>query len=55
MERWTSGDTPHSITGLTVGKTYRLTEVSAPSGFQVAESILFTVENTGEVQRGGHV
>ena len=51
VERWTSGDTPHSITGLTVGRSYRLTEVSAPSGFKVAESILFTVENTGEVQR----
>ncbi len=51
VERWTSGDTPHSVTGLTVGKTYRLTEVSAPSGFSTAESILFTVENTGEVQR----
>ena len=51
VERWISGNTPHSITGLTVGKTYRLTEVSAPSGFSPAESILFTVENTGEVQR----
>ena len=51
VERWTSSDTPHSITGLTVGKTYRLTEVSAPNGFKVAESILFTVENTGEVQQ----
>lgn len=51
VECWISGDTPHSITGLTVGRTYRLTEVSAPSGFKVAESILFTVENTGEVQR----
>ena len=51
VEHWTSGDTPHSITGLTVGKTYRLTEVSAPNGFKVAESILFTMENTGEVQR----
>lgn len=51
VEHWTSSDTPHSITGLTVGKTYRLTEVSAPSGFSPAESILFTVENTGEVQK----
>lgn len=51
VEHWISGDESHSITGLTVGKTYRLTEVSAPSGFKVAESILFTVENTGEVQR----
>ena len=51
VERWISGDESHSITGLTVGKTYRLTEVSAPSGFKVTESILFTVENTGEVQR----
>lgn len=51
VERWISGNTPHSITGLTVDKTYRLTEVSAPSGFKVAESILFTVENTGEVQK----
>ena len=51
VERWTSSDTPHSITGLTVGKTYRLTEVGAPSGFSTAESILFTVENTGKVQR----
>ena len=51
VERWISGDAPHSITGLMVGKTYRLTEVSAPSGFSTAESILFTVENTGEVQK----
>ena len=51
VERWISGDAPHSITGLMVGKTYRLTEVSAPNGFKMAESILFTVENTGEVQR----
>ncbi len=51
VERWISGDAPHSITGLMVGKTYRLTEVSAPNGFKMAEPILFTVENTGEVQR----
>ena len=51
VEHWISGTAPHSIIGLTVGKTYRLTEVCAPSGFRTAESILFTVENTGAVQR----
>ena len=39
------------IKGLYVGKTYTLTETIAPDGYQVAQSIEFTVDDTGDIQR----
>lgn len=51
VNQWTSGKTPHIIKDLDVGKTYILTEVIAPKNYQKAESIEFTVEDTGEVQQ----
>ena len=50
MDEWTSGKTPHRITNLTVGQTYRLTEAHPADGYATAKSIEFTVEDTGEVQ-----
>lgn len=43
IDKWISGDKPHYVSGLKEGKTYILTEKTAPEGFYVAESIEFTV------------
>ena len=44
VETWTSTDTPHEIEGLADG-TYTLTEMTAPDGYEVAESVVFTVKD----------
>ncbi len=51
VETWTSkaGET-HVIKRLVVGKTYTLREEFAPYGYLKATDVLFTVEDTGEVQ-----
>ena len=39
---------PHFVDGtLTAGETYILTEISAPDGYEIAESIKFTVPIDG--------
>lgn len=50
VDSWISGEEAHMIKGLYVGKTYTLTETIAPDGYQVAQSIEFTVDDTGNVQ-----
>ena len=50
VDTWTSGKDSHPISGLEVGKTYTLTEVTAPEGYAVAESIEFTVPDDGQNQ-----
>ena len=49
INRWVSTDTPHYIEKLPAGE-YTLTEITAPDGYDIAESIRFTVLPTGEVQ-----
>ncbi|MCD8336107.1 MAG: hypothetical protein LUD18_02330 [Lachnospiraceae bacterium] len=49
VDEWTSTDEVHTITNLTVG-TYTLTEITAPDGYEVAETITFEVTDTAEVQ-----
>ena len=49
IDRWVSTDTPHYIEKLPAGD-YTLTEITAPDGYDIAESIRFTVLPTGEVQ-----
>ena len=44
IETWTSDGNPHDIVGMKDGE-YTFTEITAPDGFDVAESITFTVEN----------
>ena len=39
------------IKGLTVGKSYMMTETKPADGYVTAESITFTVENTAEIQK----
>ena len=51
IDEWTSGKQPHMIKNLTVGETYTLTEVIAPKNYKVAESLRFTVKDTGKIQR----
>lgn len=50
IREWISSDQPEYFEKLIPGQ-YRLTETSAPQGYKVAESISFTVEETGEIQK----
>ena len=49
VAQWVSEDKPHYIEKLPAGE-YTLTEITAPNGYQLAESIVFTVLPTGELQ-----
>jgi len=49
VAQWVSEDKPHYIEKLPAGD-YTLTEITAPNGYQLAESITFTVLPTGEFQ-----
>lgn len=51
VAEWTTSDTPYTVSKLTVGKTYRLKELSAPSTrYKLADDITFTVKDTSEIQ-----
>ena len=50
IDEWTSTKEPHHITGLEEGKTYTLTEKTAPYGYEITESIEFTVSTDKETQ-----
>lgn len=49
IETWTSTDKPHRIEALAPG-AYTLSEKQTPQGHEQAESVDFTVTETGEVQ-----
>jgi len=49
IEEWVSEDKPHRIDMLEPGE-YVLREITAPDGYEVAEEVSFTVQETGEVQ-----
>ena len=51
VDRWVSGETPHSITKLIAGETYTLTETLPAAGYVTAEAVTFTVKDTGIVQK----
>lgn len=51
IEEWTSTKTVHVVTGLEEGKSYILSEKTAPYGFEIAESIEFTVSSDKQTQR----
>ena len=48
IESWISTEEPHKM-NLAAG-TYTLTEVTAPDGYEVAETVIFTVTDSMEVQ-----
>ena len=50
IDKWTSTKEPHHVVGLEEGKTYTLTETTCPYGYEVAESIKFTVTTDKETQ-----
>lgn len=49
IDRWISTNEPHYVEKMPAGD-YTLTEITAPHGYKVAESISFTVLPTGEIQ-----
>lgn len=48
IDKWTSTNEPHHVTGLEEGKEYTLTEKTCPYGYEVAESINFVVTTDKE-------
>ncbi len=50
VDSWVSGTEPHIIKELTVGKSYTLVETIPANGYATAESVTFTVQDTGEIQ-----
>ena len=51
VDEWTTTTSPYIVSKLTVGKTYRLKELSAPSPrYKLADDIVFTVRDTPELQ-----
>lgn len=50
IENWTSTKEPHIVNGLEEAKTYTLTEKTAPYGYEMTESITFTVTTDKETQ-----
>jgi hypothetical protein len=52
IAKWTSGKDAYSLVGiLEIGKTYTLHEISAPTGYRLAEDIKFTVPEVAETQQ----
>ena len=51
VDSWTSGKEKHYVSGLEEGKTYTLTETTAPEGYVRAEEITFTVTNKKTIQK----
>ena len=55
VAEWTSTKTPHTVKGLTTGKTYTLRETVAPEGYTVASDTTFTIDKNGKVTSTGTV
>lgn len=51
FDTWVSGDKPHMIQGLQPGQEYALVELIPTTGYTTAETIYFTVDDTGDVQK----
>lgn len=49
VEEWTSTNQPHYIEKLPAGD-YTLTEITAPDGYEIANTISFTVTPVGDIQ-----
>ena len=47
---WTTDGKPYTINPMPAGE-YTLRETTAPYGYQIAEEVKFTVEETGEIQK----
>lgn len=49
VEEWTSTNETHYVEKMPIGK-YTLTEITAPEGYEVAETINFEIKDTGDIQ-----
>lgn len=49
IDKWISNGKAHTIEGLSVGKTYILSEIMAATGYVKAKNIKFTVKNTDKL------
>ena len=50
IHEWITTEKPHLFEKMPAGQ-YTLREITAPDGYEVAEDISFTVEETGEIQK----
>lgn len=50
IDRWVSTKEAHKVTGLEESKTYTLTEITCPYGYEISESITFTVSKEKDTQ-----
>ena len=48
---WVTEGKPHLVEKLPVGEELILREITAPEGYEIAEDVKFTLEDTMEVQR----
>ena len=52
IDEWTSTSEPHLIEAvLTAGASYTLKEITAPDGYEIAESVNFTVKDDGSITK----
>lgn len=51
LEEWVTDGNPHTVEKLPVGKELTLREITAPEGYEIAEDMKFTLEDTMEVQK----
>ena len=51
LEEWVTDGEPHLVEKLPVGEELILREITAPEGYEIAEDVKFTLEDTMEVQK----
>ncbi|WP_343082716.1 SpaA isopeptide-forming pilin-related protein [Blautia producta] len=51
LEEWVTDGKPHKIEKLPVGVELTLREITAPNGYEIAEDVKFTLEDTAKVQK----
>ena len=51
LEEWVTDGKPHLVEKLLVGEELTLREITAPEGYEIAEDVKFTLEDTMEVQK----
>ena len=50
LEEWVTDGKPHLVEKLPVGEELTLREITAPEGYEIAEDVEFTLEDTMEIQ-----
>lgn len=50
VDEWVSDKLPHTLSHLPIGSSYILRETKVPDGYRISPDLLFTVQDTEEVQ-----